>query len=52
MPSLRESLPFAADKPMARFHENEKPNFLDFPIEVSNYVSIRASHELVLTTRL
>jgi hypothetical protein len=28
MPIFRESFPFADERPVARFHENEKPNFL------------------------
>jgi hypothetical protein len=28
MPIFRESFPLAAESPIARFHENEKPNFL------------------------
>lgn len=27
-PSLRESLPLAADNPLALFHDHENPNFL------------------------
>ena len=33
IPILRDSLPLADDRPMARFHENENPYFL--PIEFS-----------------
>lgn len=29
-PILRDSFPFAADNPLARFHENEAPYFLPF----------------------
>ena len=32
IPSWRESRPLAADRPMARFHENEKPYFLPIAI--------------------
>ena len=34
-PSLRDTLPFAADKPLVRFQENEVPNFRRLAIALS-----------------